>query len=96
MSPDPYDFYKSLFNAWQKPAAEFWDAYLRSPLYLEPLKRMLDISLESQKNLQDMSETWWHAWGLPTRRDQELTQHRLNEVDTQLKRLARRVDKLAK
>ncbi len=95
MPQDPLQFYKSLFDTWQRPATEFWDAALRSPLYLEPLKSALDSSLATQKTLQDFSEAWQHAWGLATRRDWELVQHRLNQIDTQLRRLNRRVDKLA-
>jgi len=91
-----YQFAKDLFNLWQKPTAEFWDAYLRSPLYLDLIGNSLEISLTTQKLAKDLAESWWEAWGIPTRGQQEKILHKLNELDTQVKRLARRVEKLTR
>ena len=93
---DPYRFAKDLLNLWQKPTAEFWDAYLHSPLYTDLIGNSLEMSLTTQKLAKDLAESWWEMWGIPTHDQQEKTLHKLNEIDTQVKRLSRRVDKMTR
>lgn len=91
---DVYQFFKDSFNIWEKHTARYWDHVLRNPLFLDLLGKNLELSLTFQNNLQKTLEQSWRAWGIPTRQDQLRTLHTLNELDTQVRQLSRRVDQL--
>ncbi len=86
--------FKEAFDVWEKHTAQFWDQALRSPLFLEALDENLRASLGFQRMFQQALDLTWRTWGLPTRRDQELTLHRLNRLESQTRQLSRRVERL--
>ncbi len=89
--PNPF---REAFDVWEKHTAQYWDQVLRNPLFLDWLGKNLRASLGFQRSMQSMMELTWQAWGLPTRDDQEHILHQLNQLDTQIRHLSRRIDNL--
>jgi hypothetical protein len=88
------NFYKEYFDIWEKHTARYLDTVLRSPLFLEALDLNLKTSLAWQQTGQKALEAVQHSWGVPTRSDQERLQHQVNQLTTQVRQLAQRVDAL--
>jgi hypothetical protein len=86
---------REAFEAWEKPTAEFWEAALSSPLVLRGLHQTLTWTLGWQRANQRALEAAWRFWGLPTRGDQELARHRVNELTADVQRLAAAIDDLS-
>jgi hypothetical protein len=86
---------RAAFEAWEKPAAAFWDQFLRSPLVLQSLNQSLEWSLGWQRAALRGLDLAWQAWGLPTAAVQQQTLHRLNQLHSDVQRLSRAVDRLA-
>ena len=81
--------YKEAFDLWEKYNAQYWEGALRSPLFLETLGKGLELSLGSQRAFLQMTEEMLGSWGQATRSQQELALHKLNQLETQVKQLAR-------
>jgi len=85
---------KEMFEVWEKHNAVYWEEFLRSSLFLGALGSNLELTLGWQRNLKQASESYWRMWGIPTRADQELSLHQLNQLEAELGELTRRVDRL--
>jgi hypothetical protein len=76
--------WKRGFDAWEKATAELAEVWLRSPAVLEPAGAMLTAAMKAKAASDKAAALWWGALGLPTKRDQERTLHRLNELESKL------------
>jgi len=90
----PYNFAREWFDVWEKYTARFWDEALRSPLFLQALEENLELALTIQRNMLRVIDLARLSQGLPTRRDEQLIGHQLNQLTTQIGRLSRRIDRL--
>jgi hypothetical protein len=86
--------WKDAFDIWEKYTAHYWDGVLRSPLFLEILGRNLELTLTWQRATLTSIDVIQRAWGLPTRAEQDVLKHHLNQLTTRVNQLARRVEAL--
>ncbi len=86
--------FKDLFDIWERNAAHYWDEVLRNPLFLETLGRNLELSLTFQRAWLKTLEAGQTTWGLPTRAEQELARHHLNQLTTHVQHLSRRIEEM--
>jgi hypothetical protein len=79
-----WDQWKKGFDVWEAKTAELMEQMLKNPSVLEPAGAMLSASMKLKTATDKAMATWWAAWGLPTKRDQERTLHTLNQLNSRL------------
>ncbi|MFO0554108.1 MAG: hypothetical protein U0271_37350 [Polyangiaceae bacterium] len=79
-----WDLFKRYFNAWESATAQYVEAWMKSPLVLEPAGAWLSTMMKSKAAADKNMATAWGAIGLPTKRDQERTLHALNQIQSRL------------
>ena len=79
-----WEMYKKYFNAWEGASAKVLEAWMKSPLVLGPAGAWLTASMKAKSRADEMAATWWGSIGLPTKRDQERTLHKLNQLESRL------------
>lgn len=79
-----FDEWKKGFDAWENATAEYFETLLKSPLILTPAGAMLTAMMKSKAASEKALATFWGAWGLPTKRDQERTLHAINQLESRL------------
>ncbi|MBI4950402.1 MAG: hypothetical protein HY908_00065 [Myxococcales bacterium] len=79
-----WDLFKKYFNAWEAESAKLFEAWLKSPLVLEPAGGLLTASMKAKAASDKAVAKLWASLGLPTRRDQERTLHALNQIQSRL------------
>ena len=79
-----FDELKKGFDAWENATAEYFETLLKSPLILTPAGAMLTAMMKSKAASEKALATFWGAWGLPTKRDQERTLHAINQLESRL------------
>lgn len=80
----PWDAYKKWFNAWEGASAQVLEAWMKSPLVLGPAGAWLTASMKAKAKADEMTATFWGNLGLPTKRDQERSLHKLNQLESRL------------
>ena len=60
------------------------EAWLKSPLVLEPAGTWLSMMMKTKAAADKNAATAWGALGLPTKRDQERALHALNQIQSRL------------
>lgn len=88
---NPWDIYKKAFNAWENATATYLEQVLKSPLLLEPAGAWLSAMMKAKTKSDEMAANWWGGLGLPTKRDQERTLHKLNQLESKLLDLEERL-----
>lgn len=88
---NPWDMYKKAFNAWENATAQYMEQVLKSPLLLEPAGMWLSAMMKAKKKSDELAADWWGGLGLPTKRDQERTLHKLNQLESKLLDLEERL-----
>jgi len=88
---NPWDMYKKFFNAWENATASYMEQVLKSPLLLEPAGAWLSAMMKAKAKSDELSAEWWGGLGLPTKRDQERTLHKLNQLESKLLDLEERL-----
>jgi hypothetical protein len=91
-----WDLYKKYFNAWESATAQYTEAWLRSPLLLEPAGAWLTVAMKAKRAGDRTAASFWGAIGLPTKRDQERSLHALNQIQSRLADLEERLEELQK
>ncbi len=81
---NPWETYKKLFYAWENATAKYLEAWLSSPVVLEPAGMWLSAVMKTKAATDDALAKTWGAIGLPTKRDQERTLHALNQLQSRL------------
>jgi hypothetical protein len=79
---NPWDIYKKAFNAWENATATYMEQVLKSPLLLEPAGAWLSTMMKAKAKGDELAAGWWGGLGLPTKRDQERTLHKLNQLES--------------
>jgi len=75
---------KQAFDAWESAASPLFEAWLKSPLLVQPAGSVLSTVTQLRSAQQQMLARWWSSFGLPTRADQERAQHAMNELSSRL------------
>jgi len=86
-----WDLWKKGFDAWENTTAKLLEAWLASPLVLEPSGAMLSTTMRLKAASDQAAAAFWGALGLPTKRDQERTLHALNQLESRLLDLEERL-----
>ena len=79
-----WDVFKKYFNAWEGQTAILMEAWLKSPLVLEPAGHALSAAMKTKAAGEKATASFWGSVGLPTKRDQERTLHALNQIQSRL------------
>jgi hypothetical protein len=79
-----WDIWKQGFNAWETATAQYMEKVLSNPGVLGPAGAMLTAAMKTKTATDKAIGAWWSMWGLPTRRDQERTLHKLNQLESRL------------
>jgi len=79
-----FEDWKKGFDAWESTTAEYMEKMLKSPLVLGPAGTMLSATMKAKAASDKAMSTFWGAWGLSTKRDQERTLHALNQIESRL------------
>ena len=79
-----WESYKKMFYAWEGATAKYMEAWLKSPLVLEPAGAWLSAVMKTKAAADDAAAKGWGAMGLPTKRDQERALHALNQIQSRL------------
>jgi len=86
-----WDMWKQGFNAWEQATAQYMEKVLTNPGVLAPAGAVLTAAMKTKAQADRAIAAWWSAWGLPTRRDQERTLHKLNQLESRLYDLEERI-----
>ena len=86
-----WELWKKGFDAWEQTTARYLEGVLRSPTVLAPSGAVLSAVLRTKAMGDRAMAAWWGAVGLPTKRDQERTLHRLNQLESRLLDLEERL-----
>jgi hypothetical protein len=79
-----WDMWKQGFNAWEQATAQYMEKVLSHPGVLGAAGAMLTAAMKTKAATDKAVAAWWSAMGLPTRRDQERTLHKLNQLESRL------------
>ena len=90
-----WDMYKKGFYAWEGATAKLLEQWLKSPLVLGPSGALLTATMKAKAQTDRVVATWWGAWGLPTKKDQERILHSLNQLQSKLIDLEEKLDSSA-
>ena len=81
---DLWDMWKKGFAAWESATSTYLEQVLSNPAVLGPAGAMLTAAMKTKVASDKAWASWWSAWGLPTRRDQERALHKLNQLESRL------------
>ena len=87
-----WDLYKKMFNAWEGATAQYLEAWLKSPLVLEPAGAWLSAAMKAKRSTDRAAANAWGAVGIATKRDQERALHALNQIQSRLSDLEERLE----
>ena len=79
-----WDLWKQGFNAWEQATSQYFEKVLTNPGVLGPAGAMLTLSMKTKAATDRVMTAWWSTLGLPTRRDQERSLHKLNMLESRL------------
>lgn len=79
-----WDMWKQGFNAWEQATAQYMEKVLSNPGVLGPAGAMLSAAMRTKAATDKAVAAWWSTLGLPTRRDQERSLHKLNQLESRL------------
>jgi hypothetical protein len=79
-----WDLWKKGFNSWEQATTQYMEKVLSNPAVLDPAGAMLTAAMKTKAATDRAMSMWWSMLGLPTRRDQERTLHKLNQLESRL------------
>ncbi len=79
-----WDTWKKGFGAWEKATTQFVEKALSNPSVIGPAGALLTTVMKTKAATDQAMTRWWSMCGLPNRRDQELTLHKLNQMESRL------------
>lgn len=86
-----WDLWKQGFAAWEQATTQFMEKVLSNPGVLGPAGSMLTFAMRTKAAIDRAVTAWWASIGLPTRRDQERSLHKLNQLESGLYDLEERL-----
>ena len=92
---NPWETWKKGFAAWEGATAKYLEKVMADPAVLGPSGAMLTMVMRARAASDRALAAWWGASGLPTKRDQERTLHKLDRLESKLCDLEERLDELA-
>jgi hypothetical protein len=94
MFPKPDDFFKQAFEQWEKQTSDYWNNMLRDPAFLKSSWQMMESSLQSQRQFNQLMQQYFQAWQIPTRETHDRILHQLNRLQIMMDDLNERMDDL--
>lgn len=79
-----WDTWKKGFAAWESTTAAYLEQVMANPTVLGPAGMMLTAAMKTKAATDKATAAWWAAMGLPTRRDQERSLHKLNQLESRI------------
>ncbi len=79
-----WDLWKQGFAAWEQATTQYVEKVLQNPGVLGPAGTMLTLTMKTKAAGDRVMSAWWSSLGLPNRRDQERTLHKLNQLESRL------------
>lgn len=79
-----WDQWKKGFAAWESTTAAYMEQVMANPAVLGPAGQMLTLAMKTKAATDKATAAWWAAMGLPTRRDQERSLHKLNQLESRI------------
>ena len=89
---DPWDLWKKGFAAWETATAAYFEKVLANPAVLGPAGAMMTAAMKTKAATDRAMSSWWSAFGLSTRRDQERALHKLNQLESKLLDIEERLE----
>ncbi|MBP6631219.1 MAG: hypothetical protein KBG28_02350 [Kofleriaceae bacterium] len=86
-----WDMWKKGFAVWEQTTAKYLEQVMSNPAVLGPAGTMLTAAMKTKAATDRAVSTWWATIGLPTRRDQERSLHKLNQLESRLLDLEERL-----
>ena len=86
-----WDLWKQGFNAWEQATAQYMEKLLTNPGVLGPSGAVLTAMMKTKAAAEKATAAVWAAIGLPTRRDQERSLHKLDQLESRLYDLEERL-----
>jgi hypothetical protein len=80
----PWQSIKNGFGQWEITTAQYLENLMSKPSILGPAAGLLTAASKAKALSGKLSASWWSAWGLPTRQDQEKSLHKLNQLESRL------------
>jgi hypothetical protein len=81
---DGWEMWKKGFAAWETATASYFEKVLANPAVLGPAGAMMTAVMKSKTATDKALSSWWSAFGISTRRDQERALHKLNQLESKL------------
>ncbi len=79
-----WDLWKKGFGAWEKATTQFVEKALTNASVIGPAGALLTTVMKTKAAGDEVLTRWWSMFGLPNRRDQELTLHKLNQMESRM------------
>jgi hypothetical protein len=79
-----WDAWKQGFGAWERATSQFVEKALANPGVIGPAGTMFSTVMRTKAAADKAIGYWWSTFGLPNRRDQERTLHKLNQLESRL------------
>lgn len=79
-----WDTWKKGFTAWESATAAYLEQVLVNPAVLGPAGAMLTLAMKTKAATDRATAQWWASIGLPTRRDQERSLHKLDQLESRI------------
>ena len=79
-----WDTWKKGFTAWESTTAAYLERVMANPAVLGPAGTMLTVAMKTKTATDKARAGWWSTIGLPTRRDQERSLHKLNQLESRI------------
>lgn len=79
-----WDIWKNGFTAWETATAKYMEKVMANPAVIGPAGAMLTAAMKTKAQADKAMSAWWSMLGLPTRRDQERSLHKLNMLESRL------------
>lgn len=86
-----WDMWKRGFNSWEQATSSYMEKVLANPSVLGPAGAMLTAAMKTKAAADKAMTAVWSTIGLPTRRDQERSLHKLNQLESRLYDLEEKV-----
>jgi hypothetical protein len=82
--PTMWDMWKQGFGAWERATTQFVEKALSNASVTGPAGALLTTVMKTKAASDQAMTRLWSMVGLPNRRDQELTLHKLNQLESRL------------
>ena len=86
-----WDMWKKGFTAWEQATSSYMEKVLQNPAVLGPAGAMLTVAMKTKAAADKAMSGLWSTIGLPTRRDQERSLHKLNQLESRLHDLEEKI-----